>query len=59
MSWHKRELAERGTTVEHELNDAVAALALEDGAIFYGKPFGSLEALESGRRDSTSSSAMP
>ena len=32
------------------MNDAVAALALEDGTIFYGKPFGSLEALESGRR---------
>ena len=36
--------------MEQELNDAVAALALEDGTIFYGKPFGSLEALESGRR---------
>ncbi|HEX8994598.1 MAG TPA: glutamine-hydrolyzing carbamoyl-phosphate synthase small subunit [Ktedonobacterales bacterium] len=33
-----------------DVNEAVAALALEDGAIFYGKPFGSLEALESGRR---------
>ena len=32
------------------MSDLVAALALEDGAIFYGKPFGSLEALESGRR---------
>ncbi|HZC06137.1 MAG TPA: glutamine-hydrolyzing carbamoyl-phosphate synthase small subunit [Ktedonobacterales bacterium] len=32
------------------MSDLVAALALEDGTIFYGKPFGSLEALESGRR---------
>ncbi len=32
------------------MSDLVAALALEDGAIFYGKPFGSLEALASGRR---------
>ena len=32
------------------MSDLVAALALEDGTIFYGKQFGSLEALESGRR---------
>ncbi len=32
------------------MSEMVAALALEDGAVFYGKPFGSLEALESGRR---------
>ena len=37
-------------SVEHEMSELVAALALEDGAVFYGKPFGSLEALESGRR---------
>ncbi|HET9111753.1 MAG TPA: glutamine-hydrolyzing carbamoyl-phosphate synthase small subunit [Ktedonobacterales bacterium] len=36
--------------MEHEMSDLVAALALEDGTVFYGKPFGSLEALESGRR---------
>lgn len=33
-----------------DVHERIAALALEDGAIFYGKPFGSLEALESGRR---------
>lgn len=32
------------------MSDLVAALALEDGTVFYGKPFGSLEAMESGRR---------
>jgi len=38
-------------SVEHgDVSELVAALALEDGAVFYGKPFGSLEALESGRR---------
>ncbi len=36
--------------MEYETSELVAALALEDGTIFYGKPFGSLEALESGRR---------
>ena len=36
--------------MEHEVSELVAALALEDGTVFYGKPFGSLEALESGRR---------
>ena len=36
--------------MEHEESELVAALALEDGAVFYGKPFGSLEAMESGRR---------
>ena len=36
--------------MEHEESELVAALALEDGTVFYGKPFGSLEALESGRR---------
>lgn len=36
--------------MEYDVSEYVAALALEDGTIFYGKPFGSLEALESGRR---------
>jgi carbamoyl-phosphate synthase small subunit len=36
--------------VEQDVSELVAALALEDGTVFYGKPFGSLEALESGRR---------
>ncbi len=36
--------------MDTEMSGYVAALALEDGTVFYGKPFGSLEALESGRR---------
>ncbi len=36
--------------MDTDMSGYVAALALEDGAVFYGKPFGSLEALESGRR---------
>jgi carbamoyl-phosphate synthase small subunit len=31
-------------------NDLVAALALADGAVFYGRPFGAAETLASGRR---------
>lgn len=36
--------------MDTDMSGYVAALALEDGTVFYGKPFGSLEALESGRR---------
>ena len=31
-------------------NEQVAVLALEDGAVFYGRPFGAVEALAHGRR---------
>ena len=33
-----------------ERNEQVAVLALEDGAVFYGRPFGAVEALAHGRR---------
>ncbi len=36
--------------METEMRDEVAVLALEDGAVFYGRPFGAVEALRSGRR---------
>src|SRR5258707_10004514 len=36
--------------METEQNEHSAVLALEDGATFYGRPFGAVEALRSGRR---------
>jgi carbamoyl-phosphate synthase small subunit len=33
-----------------ERTEQIAALALEDGAVFYGRPFGALDAFERGRR---------
>src|SRR6476661_9893579 len=36
--------------METEQNEHSAVLALEDGTLFYGQPFGAVEALRSGRR---------
>ncbi|MGZ6387934.1 MAG: carbamoyl phosphate synthase small subunit, partial [Ktedonobacterales bacterium] len=36
--------------METEQTEAFAVLALEDGALFYGRPFGAVEALRNGRR---------
>ena len=36
--------------MRNEWNEQVAVLALEDGAVFYGRPFGAVAALANGRR---------
>jgi carbamoyl-phosphate synthase small subunit len=36
--------------METELSERIAVLALEDGALFYGRPFGAVAALERGRQ---------
>jgi carbamoyl-phosphate synthase small subunit len=36
--------------LENEQNATIAILALEDGRLFYGRPFGAVEALRNGRR---------
>ncbi|MGZ3675058.1 MAG: carbamoyl-phosphate synthase domain-containing protein, partial [Ktedonobacterales bacterium] len=36
--------------METEQTEAFAVLALEDGTLFYGRPFGAVEALRNGRR---------
>ena len=36
--------------METEQTEAFAVLALEDGALFYGRPFGAIDALRNGRR---------
>src|SRR5689334_13851755 len=38
------------TTMETERNERIGVLALEDGTIFTGRPFGAVEALAHGRR---------
>src|SRR5262249_674312 len=37
-------------TMETEQSERIAVLALEDHAVFYGRPFGAVAALERGRR---------
>ncbi|MGH2484559.1 MAG: carbamoyl-phosphate synthase domain-containing protein, partial [Ktedonobacterales bacterium] len=36
--------------MQTEQTEQIAALALEDGAVFYGRPFGAVDALARGRR---------
>jgi carbamoyl-phosphate synthase small subunit len=36
--------------MEREQAQRIAVLVLEDGAVFYGRPFGAIDALENGRR---------
>ncbi len=36
--------------MEREQVQQIAVLVLEDGAVFYGRPFGAVEAMENGRR---------
>ncbi|HKB48424.1 MAG TPA: glutamine-hydrolyzing carbamoyl-phosphate synthase small subunit, partial [Ktedonobacterales bacterium] len=43
-------VVQEGEAMQIEQGERMAVLALEDGAVFYGRPFGAIEALERGRR---------